>query len=41
VTVCRGCKRSMRVVPIVMLHDQDEKKRFEAVFAAELEATTT
>lgn len=41
VTVCRGCKRSMRVVPIVMLHDQDEKKRFEAVFATELQATTT
>jgi hypothetical protein len=41
VTVCRECKRSMRVVPIVMLHDQDEKKRFQAVFATELETTTT
>jgi predicted RNA-binding Zn-ribbon protein involved in translation (DUF1610 family) len=41
VTVCRACKRSTRVVPIVMLHDQDEKKRFEAVFATELEAATT
>ena len=40
VTVCRGCKHSMRVVPIVMLHDQDEKKRFEAVFATELEVIT-
>jgi len=28
-------------VPIVMLHDQDEKKRFEAVFATELQPTTT
>lgn len=32
VTVCRGCKRSIRVAPVVMLHDQDEKRRFEAVF---------
>jgi hypothetical protein len=41
VTVCRSCKRSMRVVPIVMLHDQDEKKRFEAMFETELETTAT
>ena len=40
VTVCRGCKRSMRVVPIVMLHDQDETRRFEAVFSDELPVTT-
>lgn len=41
VTVCRGCKRSFRVVPIVMLHDQDEKKRFEAVFAEDLTTAAT
>jgi len=33
---CRGCKRSLRIVPVVMLHDQDEKRRFEAFFSAEL-----
>jgi hypothetical protein len=35
VTSCRGCKLSLRVVPVVMLHDQVEKRRFEAVFALE------
>ena len=35
-TQCRGCHRSLRLVPVVMLHDQDEKRRFEAVFATEL-----
>ncbi len=35
-TTCRGCKRSLRVVPVVMLHHEDEKRRFEAVFSAEL-----
>jgi hypothetical protein len=36
VTQCRGCRQSLRVVPIVMLHDQDEKKRFAAVFSEDL-----
>jgi hypothetical protein len=40
VTTCRGCKRSMRIVPVVMVHDQDEKKRFEAVFADALTPVT-
>ena len=35
-TTCRACKRTLRVVPVVMLHDQDEKRRFGAVFSAEL-----
>jgi hypothetical protein len=39
VTQCRACNRSLRVVPIVMLHDQDETRRFEAVFSQELSAT--
>lgn len=34
---CRGCKKSLRIVPVVLLHDDDEKRRFEAVFAPELE----
>lgn len=37
VTTCRGCKRSLRVVPVVLVHDQDEKRRFESVFAPELD----
>ena len=35
VTQCHSCKQSLRVVPIVMLHDQDETRRFEAVFSDE------
>jgi hypothetical protein len=33
VTQCHACKQWLRVVPIVMLHDQDETRRFEAVFS--------
>ncbi len=40
VTTCRACRNSLRVVPVVMLHDQDEKRRFEAVFSAELVPAT-
>jgi len=38
VTQCRACNQSLRVVPIVMLYDQDEARRFEAVFSQELSA---
>jgi hypothetical protein len=34
---CHFCKQSMRVVPIVLVHDGDEVKRFEAVFSEEPE----
>jgi hypothetical protein len=34
-TQCRLCNASFRVVPIVLLHDQDEARRFEAVFSEE------
>jgi hypothetical protein len=34
-TTCRACKRSLRVVPVVMIHDQDEKRRFQSMFAVE------
>jgi len=34
-TTCRQCKKSLRVVPVVMLHDLDEKRRFQAVFSEE------
>ena len=40
VTNCRSCGQSLRVVPIVMLHDQDEARRFEAVFSEELPVPT-
>jgi hypothetical protein len=36
VTQCRSCGQSLRVVPIVLLHDQDEIRRFEAVFSEDL-----
>ena len=32
---CHFCKQSLRVIPVVLVHDQDEIKRFEAVFAEE------
>jgi hypothetical protein len=32
---CRDCKLSLRVAPVVMLHDQDETRRFKAVFELE------
>jgi hypothetical protein len=40
VTQCHSCKRSLRVVPVVLLHDQDEERRFEAVFSDELAAAS-
>jgi hypothetical protein len=41
VTQCRSCNQSLRVVPVVMLHDQDETRRFEAVFSEEELPVTT
>jgi hypothetical protein len=38
VTRCNRCGESLRVVPVIMLHDRDEVRRFEAVFATELAA---
>jgi hypothetical protein len=35
-TNCRGCKRELRIVPVVLLHDLDEKRRFEAVFSSDV-----
>jgi hypothetical protein len=32
---CHFCKQSLRVVPVVLVHDQEEKRRFEAMFASE------
>ena len=33
---CHSCRQWLRVVPVVMLHDQDETRRFEAVFLGEM-----
>lgn len=38
-TTCRGCRRQLRIVPVVMVHNRDEKRRFESVFAPELPAS--
>ncbi len=38
-SVCRNCRRSLRIVPIVMVYDADEKRRFEAVFSTDLAAS--
>jgi hypothetical protein len=34
-THCHSCKQSLRVVPVVLLHDQDETRRFAAIFSEE------
>ena len=34
-TSCRNCRKSLQITPVVLLHDQDEKRRFEAVFAVD------
>jgi hypothetical protein len=35
-TQCHSCRKWLRVVPVVMLHDQDETRRFAAVFTDQL-----
>jgi hypothetical protein len=39
-SICRNCKRSLRLAPVVMVHNQDEKRRFEAMFQADLGAVS-
>jgi hypothetical protein len=34
-SVCRQCRRRIHVSPVVLVHDQEEKRRFEAIFALE------
>jgi hypothetical protein len=34
-TTCRNCRASLRVAPVVLVHDLDEKRRFQAVFATD------
>jgi hypothetical protein len=35
VTTCKACRRALHVAPVVLVHDRDEKRRFEAMFAEE------
>jgi hypothetical protein len=35
-TTCRNCRTPLHIAPVVMLHDQDEKERFHAVFTPEM-----
>ena len=41
VTQCHSCKQWLRVVPVILLHDQDEARRFEAVFSSDLALTSS
>jgi hypothetical protein len=38
-TACRACKQSLRVSPVVLVHDKHEKLRFDAVFQPDLEVS--
>jgi hypothetical protein len=35
-SACRVCRRTLHIAPVVLVHDQDELKRFEAVFTPDL-----
>jgi hypothetical protein len=37
---CHGCQQSLRIAPVVMLHDHVEKRRFQAVFALDVASDT-
>jgi hypothetical protein len=38
-STCRGCKQSLRVSPVVLVHDKHEQQRFDAVFSANLDVS--
>lgn len=38
-TTCRRCKRTLRISPIVLLHNKGERQRFNAVFWPEQEVS--
>ncbi len=38
-SACRKCRKSLRVAPVVLVHDREEQRRFNAVFLAELEVS--
>lgn len=34
---CHACRRTLRLAPIVLVHNQDERRRFDAVFSINLD----
>lgn len=38
-SACRSCRKPLRVSPVVLVHDRDEQRRFNAVFSADLEVS--
>ena len=40
VAICHACQKALRVAPVVMLHDQGERRRFEAIFSVEFSEVT-
>lgn len=38
-SVCRQCREHLRVAPVVLVHDANEKRRFQAVYSPELPAS--
>jgi hypothetical protein len=38
-SICRSCRQSLRVSPVVLVHDRDEQRRFYAVFKADAEVS--
>lgn len=36
-SVCRQCRLRLRIAPVVLVHNRDEKRRFEAIFSPEPE----
>lgn len=36
-SVCRNCKQSLHVAPVVLVHDREEQRRFNAVFLDNVE----
>jgi hypothetical protein len=36
---CKACHKSLHVAPVVLVHDRDEKRRFEAMFEEAVAAT--
>ena len=35
--ICRACKQPLHLSPVVLLHDKDEQRRFNAIFLSDAE----
>lgn len=40
-SVCRQCRQRLHVTPVVLVHNLDEKRRFEAIFSPEPELVSS